>query len=181
MDLEPDRPIKQLAESPAKTYLLCIPAYNYARFVSPVLLSHCSPVYNAYLKFNGVFATSRCSHCYREHTKQRFCLSAVYTPDELDFLLDFLELTPQSIFSPSWFLSLLRLCDFLLLPQVLIFYLIQLYIPRHIRHRCLYTEALVEVLNSTSYSALGACFVRTYFHDWFVRRSWSIHFPFFVC
>ena len=48
-DLEPDRPIKQLAESPAKTYLLCIPAYNYTRLVSPVLFSHCSPVYHAYL------------------------------------------------------------------------------------------------------------------------------------
>ena len=164
-DLEPDRPIKQLAESPAKTSLLCIPAYNYTRFVSPALLSHCSPVYYAYLMFNGIFATSRCSHCYKEHTKQRFCFSAVYTPYELDFLLDFLELTPQSTFSPSRFLSLLRLCDFLLLPPALIFDLIQLYVPRHIRHRCLFTEALIEVLNSTSYSTLGACFARTYFHD----------------
>lgn len=164
-DLEPDRPIKQLAESPVKTHLLCIPAYNYTRFVSPVLLSHCSPVYNAYLMFNGVFATSRCSHCLRVHTKQRFCFSAVYTPYELDFLLDFLELTPQSAFSLSRFLSLLRLCDFLLLPHVLIFDLIQLYVPRHMRHRSLYTEALVEVLNSTSYSPLGASFTRTYFRD----------------
>ena len=164
-DLEPDRPIKQLAESPPKTYLLCIPAYNYIRFVSPVLFSHCSPVYHAYLMFNGVFATSRCSHCYKIHTKQRFCFSAVYTPYELDFLLDFLELTPQSTFSLSRFLSLLRLCDFLLLPQVLIFDLIQFYVPRHMRHRSLYTEALVEVLNSTSYSALGASFARIYFRD----------------
>jgi len=164
-DLEPDRPIKQLAESPAKTYLLCIPAYSYTRFVSPVLFSHCSPVYEAYLMFNGVFAHSKCSHCYKVHTEQRFCFSAVYTPYELDFLLDFLELTPQSTFSLSRFLSLLRLCDFLLLPQVLIFDLIQLYVPRHMRQRSLYTEALVEVLNSTSYSLLGASFARIYFRD----------------
>ena len=115
--------------------------------------------------FNGVFAHSKCSHCYKVHTKQRFCFSAVYTPYELDFLLDFLELTPQSTFSLSRFLSLLRLCDFLLLPQVLIFDLIQLYVPRHMRQRSLYTEALVEVLNSTSYSALGASFARIYFRD----------------
>ena len=164
-DLEPDRPIKQLAESPAKTYLLCIPAYNYTRLVSPVLLSYCSPVQNAYLLFNGVFATSRCSHCYRVHKKQRFCFSVVYTPHELDFLLDFLELTPQSTSSPSPFLSLLRLCDFLLLPKVLIFDLTQFYVPRHLRYRSLFTEAPVEILNSTGYSTLGASFARIYFCD----------------
>ena len=164
-DLEPDRPIKQLAESPAKTYLLCIPAYGYTRFVSPVLLYHCSPVYKAYLTFNGVFAASRCSHYSSVHTTQKVCFSVDYTPYDLGFLLDFLELTPQSTFSFSRFLTLLRLCDFLLLPNVLIFDLIQFYFPRHMRHRSPFTEALVEVLNATSYSSLGASFASIYFHD----------------
>ena len=164
-DLEPDRPIKQLAESPARTCLLCIPAYRYTRFVSPALLSHFSPVYQAYLKFNGFFAASRCSHCYLIHTKHKFCFSAVYTPYELDFLLDFLELHPQNTFSLSRFLSLLRLCGFLLLPHVLVFDLIQLYVPRHMRSRSVFTEAFVEVLRSTSYHNLGVTFASTYFLD----------------
>lgn len=165
MDLMSDRPIKQLAESPARTHLLCIPVYNYARLISPVLLAHCSPVYEAFLRHHNRSSTFRCTHCALEHNSLRFCFPAIHTPYELDFLMDFLELTPQAVFSLSRFLSFLRLCDFLLLPNVLVYDLIQLYVPPHMRNRNVYIEALVEVLGSTTYRELGGAFAITYFPD----------------
>lgn len=164
MELMLVRPIKQLTESTNKTHLLCIPAYNFTRFVSPTMFAACSQFYEVYLKRNdNLFTTSLCAHCDLEHTTQRFCLPYYHSPYELNFLLDFLERVPQATFSPTLFLSLLRLCDFLLILPILIFDMIQLYVPRHLRHCSPFTEDLVEVLSLTSYSNLGRDFANTYF------------------
>ena len=86
-----------------------------------------------------ILTTSSCSHCRSEHSVQQFCLPSDYSPAEVNFLLDFLERTPQATFAPDLFLSVIRLCDYLLIPHHVIFDLIQLYIPRHLRVRCQFT------------------------------------------
>ena len=82
---------------------------------------------------------------------RRFCLPSDYSPTEVNFLLDFLEHIPQATFAPDLFLSVFRLCDYLLIPHHVIFDLIQLYIARHLRVRSRFTKDLEQTLNSTSY------------------------------
>ena len=86
-----------------------------------------------------------------------------YSPAEVNFLFDFLERTPQATFAPDLFLSVIRLCDYLLIPHHVIFDLIQLYIPRHLRVRSRFTTDLVQTLNSTSYAVFRHEFARNYF------------------
>ena len=132
MDFHQSRPILQLAESSHKTHIVRVPAYAFSRLVSPSLLSFCSPFYEAFLnRYDTNFTTSSCSHCGSEHSVQQFCLPSDYSPVEVNFLFDFLERTPQATFAPDLFLSVIRLCDYLLIPHHVIFDLIQLYIPRH--------------------------------------------------
>jgi len=108
------RPINQLAESPHKTHTFCIPAYGYTRLVSPALLSFCSPFYAAYLhQHSSTFTTSQCVQCGKEHSATTFCLPYIYSPYELDFVLDFIEHTPPSTFPSPFLLSVLRLCEYL--------------------------------------------------------------------
>ena len=110
-----------------------------------------------------ILTTSSCSHCRSEHSVQQFCLPSDYSPAEVNFLFDFLERTPQATFAPDLFLSVIRLCDYLLIPHHVIFDLIQLYIPRHLRVRSRFTTDLVQTLNSTSYAVFGHEFAHTYF------------------
>ena len=86
-----------------------------------------------------------------------------YSPAEVNFLLDFLERTPQATFAPDLFLSVIRICDYLLIPYHVIFDLIQLYIPRHLRVRSQFTKDLVQTLKSTSYAVFGHELAHTYF------------------
>ena len=80
----------------------------------------------------------------------------------MDFLIDFLEYMPQNSISPSLFLSLIRLSDYLLLNPAVIIDMIYLYIPQNFANR-LYLEALVDILNATSYRDLGLGFAANYF------------------
>ena len=164
MDFHQSRPILQLAESSHKTHIVRVPAYAFSRLVSPSLLSFCSPFYVAFLNRHDTnFTTSSCSHCGSEHSVQQFCLPSDYSPAEVNFLLDFLERTPQATFAPDLFLSVIRICDYLLIPHHVIFDLIQLYIPRHLRICSRFTKDLVQTLNSTSYAFFGDEFAHTYF------------------
>ena len=104
------------------------------------------------------FGSTPCSHCGSEHSVQQFC-----SPAEVNFLLDFLERTPRATFAPDLFLSVIRLCDYLLIAHHVIFDLIQLYIPRHLRFFSRFTTDLVQTLNSTSYAVFGHEFAHTYF------------------
>ena len=159
-------PITQLADSPNKTHELCIPAYGYSRFISPALLSCSSPFYSAYLANHGSALTSSiCAHCGHEHTATKFCLPYNYAPLEIEFLLDFLERTPHGVIPPPLFLSVIRLCDYLMIDQDIIYAMIQLYLPGHFRRPLAYTRALVDTLNNTSYSNLGRHFAATYLDE----------------
>ena len=136
MDFYQCHPILQLAESSDKTHIVRVPAYAFSRLVSPSLLSFCSPFYDAFLNRHDTnFTTSSCSHCGSEHSVQQFCLPSDYSPAEVNFLFDFLERTPQATFAPYLFLSVIHLYDYLLIPHHIMFDLIQLYIPRHLRIR----------------------------------------------
>ena len=164
MDCHHSRPIAQLAESHQKTHIISIPAYGFTRLVSPTLLSFCSPFYEAYLQRHAnQFTTSSCDHCGSEHSAQRFCLPSIYSPTEVNFLLDFLERTTQATSVPEVFFSVIRLSDYLLLPSHFLFDLIQLYIPRHLRFYWQFTRDVVAVLDATSYHALGRHFASVYF------------------
>lgn len=107
------RSIIQPAESPYRTHEICIPAYSYSRFVSLGLMSFNSAFHNSYLhRHDNEYTVPFCANCSYSHTSTRFCLPYLYSPYELDFLIDFLEYTPQNSISPSLFLSLIRLCDY---------------------------------------------------------------------
>ena len=161
------RPISQLVESP-RTHEICIPAFGFSRMISPTLFSYCSTFYEAYLSRADThtdFTTSLCAHCNTEHNSTRFCLPYVYAPFEVEFLLDFIERTPQCALPPPLFISILRLSDYLMLNHNFIFDMIQLYIPRYMRRRSPFTEALVDALSHTAYHRLGEEFARIYFSD----------------
>ena len=109
-DFDLSRPISQLAESSERTHFVCIPSYNFSRPVSPFLLSISSDFYKAYLeRHDSQYTVSLNQHCQTEHTSQQFCLPAIFTSLDVDFLLDFLERTPQAVFAPRLFLSVIRL------------------------------------------------------------------------
>ena len=157
------RLIIQLAESRHRTHEICIPAYSYSRFVYPGLMSFNSAFYSSYLqRHDNQYTAPFCDNCSYSHTSTRFCLPYLYSPYELDFLLDFLEYTPQNSISPSLFLSLIRLCDYLLLNPAVIIDMIYLYIPQNFANRS-YLEALVDILNATSFRELGLEFAANYF------------------
>ena len=157
------RPIIQLAESIHRTHEICIPAYSYSRFVSPGLTSFNNVFYNTYLQgHNDEYIVHFFANCGYSHTLTRFCLPYLYSPYELNFLIDFLVYTPQVTISPSLFLFLIRLCDYLLLNPAVIIDMIYLYIPQNFANRS-YLEALVDILNATSYRDLGLEFAANYF------------------
>ena len=136
MDFDLSRPISQLAESSERTHFVCIPSYNFSRPVSPFVLSISSDFYRAYLeRHNSQYTVSLCRHRQTEHTSKQFCLPATFISLDVDFLSDFLERTPQAVFVPRLFLSVIRLWDYLLFPTNVVFDLIQMYIPRHMRLR----------------------------------------------
>lgn len=117
MDFDLFRPISQLAESSERTHFVCIPSYGFSHPVSPFLLSISSDFYKAYLaRHDNQYTVSLCQHCQTEHTSQQFCLPATFTSLEVDFILDFLEQTPQTVFAPRSFFSVIRHCDFPLFP-----------------------------------------------------------------
>ena len=95
---------------------------------------------------------------------QHFEFPIIYSPYELDFVLDFIEHTPHSTFPSLFFLPVLRLCDYLMLNHSFIFDMIQHYMPRQMRKRSPFTEALVDALSHTGYR-LGEEFANTYFHQ----------------
>ena len=164
MDSSVSCPIRQLAESPWKTQLICIPAYSYSRLVNPGLFSVCSPFYAASLQcHDSSFTNNGCAHCGTEHVAPRFCLPYNYLPAAVDFLIDFLERNLPAVLSLPLFLSILPLCDYLILDNHVIFDMIQIYISNHLRSP--FTEALVDVLSKPAYSGLGAHFAHVYFDD----------------
>ena len=121
----------------------------------PGLMSFNSAFYNSYLqRHDNEYTVTFCANCSYSHTSTRFCLPYLHSPYELDFLLDFLQYTPQNSISPSLFHSLIRLCDYLLLNPAVIIDMIYLYIPQNFANRS-YLEALVDILNATSYRELG--------------------------
>ena len=123
MDFDLSRRISQLAESSERTQLVCIPSYGFSHPVSPFLLSISSDFYKAYLeRHDNQYTVSLCQHCQTAHTSQQFCLPATFTSLEVDFILDFLEKTPQAVFAPRLFFSVIRLYDYLLFPIHVIFY-----------------------------------------------------------
>lgn len=127
MDFDLSRPISQLAESSERTHFVCIPSYGFSRPVSPFLLSISSDFYKAYLaRHDNQYTVSLCQHCQTEHTSQQFCLPATFTSLEVDFILDFLEQTPQTVFAPRLFFSVIRRCDYPLFPTHVIFDLMQI-------------------------------------------------------
>ena len=163
-DFDLSRPISQLAESSERTHFVCIPSYNFSRPVSPFLLSISSDFYKAYLeRHDSQYTVSLNQHCQTEHTSQQFCLPAIFTSLDVDFLLDFLERTPQAVFAPRLFLSVIRLCDYLLFSDSCLFNLKQMYISRHMRLRSPFTEELLALLRNTSYAVLAQSFAATYF------------------
>ena len=164
MDFDLSRRISQLAESSERTHFVCIPSYGFSRPVSPFLLSISSDFYEAYLaRHDNHYTVSLCQHCQTEHTSQQFCLPATFTSLEVDFILDFLEQTPQTVFAPRLFFSVIRLCDYLLFPPHVIFDLMQIYISRHMGIRSPFTENLLELLRKSSYAVLAQSFAATYF------------------
>ena len=164
MDFDLFRPISQLAESSERTHFVCIPSYGFSRPVSPFLLSISSDFYKAYLaRHDNQYTVSLCQHCQTEHTSQQFCLPATFTSLEVDFILDFLEQTPQTVFAPRSFFSVICRCDYPLFPTHVIFDLMQIYLPRHMRIRSPFTEDLLELLRNNSYAVLAQSFAATYF------------------
>lgn len=164
MDFYQCHPILQLAESSDKTHIVRVPAYAFSRLVSPSLLSFCSPFYEAFLNrhdtnFDHLILQSLQVWAFRTTVLFAFWLFTRRS----NFLLDFLERTPQATFAPYLFLSVIHLYDYLLIPHHIMFDLIQLYIPRHLRIRSWFTRDLVQTLNSTSYAVFGHEFVHTYF------------------
>ena len=149
MESMSSRPIiNQLAESPPKTHTIflrfCLWLYKSA------LLSFCSPFYAAYLdRHSSTFTTSQCG---KKHPATISCLPYIYSPYELDFVLDFIEHTPPSTFSSPFLLSVLRLGEYLTFNHNFIFDMIQHYIPLHMRRRSPFTEALVDALSQTGYN-----------------------------
>ena len=114
MDFDLSRPISQLAELSERTHFVCIPSYGFSRQVSPFLLSISSDFYKAYLaRHDNQYTVSLCQHCQTEHTSQQFCFPATFTSLEVDFILDFREQTPQTVFVPRLFFSVIRRCDYL--------------------------------------------------------------------
>ena len=114
MDFDLSFPISQLAESSERTHFVCIPSYGFSRPVSPFLLSISSDFYKAYLaRHDNQYTVSLCQHCQTEHTSQQFCFPATFTSLEVDFILDFREQTPQTVFVPRLFFSVIRRCDYL--------------------------------------------------------------------
>ena len=95
----------------------------------------------------------------------KFCIPYNYAPLEIEFLIDFHERTPQSVIPPLLFLSVIHLCDYLMIDQDIIFAMIQLYLPRHFRRPSAYTRALVDTLKNTSYSNFGRHFAPTYLDE----------------
>ena len=59
-----------------------------------------------------------------------------------------------------------------------IFDMIQHYIPRHMRKRSPFTEALVDALSHTGYNRLGEEFANTYFHQDSYMKLFSFSFLF---
>ena len=164
MDFDLSFPISQLAESSERTHFVCIPSYGFSRPVSPFLLSISSDFYEAYLaRHDNHYTVSLCQHCQTEHTSQQFCLPATFTFLEVDFILDFLEQTPQTVFAPRSFFSVIRRCDYPLFPTHVIFDLMQIYLPRYMRIRSPFTEDLLELLRNSSYAVLAQSFAATYF------------------
>ena len=152
MDFDLFRPISQLAESSERTHFVCIPSYGFSRPVSPFLLSISSDFYKAYLaRHDNQYTVSLCQHCQTEHTSY------------FDFILDFLEQTTQTVFAPRSFFSVIRRCDYPLFPTYVIFDLMQIYLPRHMRIRSPFTEDLLELLRNSSYAVLAQSFAATYF------------------
>ena len=92
-----------------------------------------------------------------------FFLPYNYLPAAVDFLIDFLEQTRQAVLYPPVFLSILYLCDYLLLDNHVIFDTIQIYVPQHLRVCSPFTEALVDALSRTGYIRLGEHFAHIYF------------------
>ena len=164
MDFDLSRPISQLAESSERTHFVCIPSYNFSRPVSPFVLSISSDFYRAYLeRHNSQYTVSLCRHRQTEHTSKQFCLPATFISLDVDFLSDFLERTPQAVFVPRLFLSVIRLWDYLLFPTNVVFDLIQMYIPRHMRLRSPFTEDLLALLRNSSHAVLAQSFAAIYF------------------
>ena len=164
MDFDLSCRISQLAESSERTHFVCIPSYGFSRPVSPFLFSISSDFYEAYLaRHDNQYTVSLCQHCQTEHSSQQFCLPATFTSLEVDFILDFLEQTPQTVFAPRLFFPVIRLCDYLLFPTYVIFDLMQIYIPRHMHIRSPFTENLLELLCNSSYAVLAQSFAATYF------------------
>ena len=117
------------------------------------------------IKSKSIKKINRCAQCGTEHVAPRFCLPYNYLPAAVDFLIDLLERNPPAVLSPPLFLSILPLFDYLILDNLVIFDMIQIYIPNHLRVRSPFTVALVDVLSKTAYSGLGEHFAHIYFDD----------------
>lgn len=161
MDFKPP-PIPQILESVNKINTISIPRYGYSRNISPAFFSCISSFYEAFQANHSIKFSSRCACCKSEHSSALLCLPDEFSPFVLDFLIDFLEGTPQGNLQQQLLPPVIRLCGFLLIETRYIFAMIQLYVPCQMRRPSSFTRALVNELNSTGYHQLGHEFASTY-------------------
>ena len=162
MDSFKPLPIPQMFESVHRNNQISIPRYGYFRNISSTAFSCLSSFYDAFRTNHGRGFSAYCTHCDSEHSSMLLSLPDNFSPFILDFVIDFLEGTPQSVLPPSLLFPVLRLCGYLLVENHLIFALIQFYVPSSLRRPCSFTRALVEELNRSGYHQLGSNFTTTY-------------------
>lgn len=154
--------IPQMLESVHRNNQIAIPRYGYFRNISSTALSCMSSFYEAFRNNHSSRFSAYCTNCNSEHSSALLCLPDNFSPYILDFLIDFLEGTPQSVLPPSLFFPLIRLCGYLLVENHLIFALIQFYVPSSLRRPCSFASTLVEELTQSGYHQLGQKFASTY-------------------
>ena len=146
MDSFKPLPIPQMLESVHRHNQISIPRYGYVRNISSTALSCMSSFYEAFRNNHSSRFSAYCNNCDSEHSSPLLRLPGNFSPSILDFLIDFLEGTPQSVLPPSLLFPVLRLCGYLLVEHHLIFALIQFYVPSSLRRPCSLTSTLVEEL-----------------------------------
>lgn len=88
-----------------------------------------------------------------------------FSPFALEFLIDFLECTPQTNIQQPLLFPVIQLCGFLLIECCVIYEIIQVhvYVPSFLRRPSSSTHALVDKLTRSGYHQLGQQFSSTYF------------------
>lgn len=155
MELYTPETLVQIVESPYRTHEVACPYYGYRRFVSPLLLSTSSKLYEIYLSTHGISFSTNCIHCHVNHPATRFCLPRDFLAFDMDFLLDVLEKSPRLAISTTMFFRVLRICGYLMVNTRIIVDLIQLYVPFYLHYDASFVEQLLHTLTVNGYTPLA--------------------------